>query len=192
MMRGPWIGRHRQNASLRDGDAFIALYREQAGAVVAFFARRTFDAETAADLTAETFAEAFASRARFRDQGDGAASWLFGIAQHKLLRYYRSGRTESRARARLSISLSVDLTERDYERIEELVDLDARSGELAGAMQRLSHAERAALSARVVQGKPYCEVALQLGCTEQAARARVARGLRHLAAFLTTDPGAPA
>ena len=192
MMRGQRFARHSQNAPLSDGEAFITLYREQAGAVVAFFARRTFDAETAADLTAETFVEAFASRDRFRDQGDGAASWLFGIAQHKLLRYYRSGRTESRARARLSMSLSVDLSERDYERIEELIDLDARSSELARAMARLSHAERAALSARVVHGKPYTEVAVQLGCTEQAARARVARGLRHLAAFLTTDPGAPA
>jgi DNA-directed RNA polymerase specialized sigma24 family protein len=33
---------------------------------------------------------------------------------------------------------------------------------------------------------------VQLGCSEQAARARVARGLRHMAAYLTTDPGAPA
>jgi DNA-directed RNA polymerase specialized sigma24 family protein len=90
------------------------------------------------------------------------------------------------------MSLSVDLTERDYERIEELIDLSARSGELARAMARLSRVEREALCARVVQGQPYHAVAIQLGCTEQAARTRVARGLRHLAAFLTTDPGATA
>lgn len=186
------IGRRAGNAPLQDGAAFIALYREQAEAVVAFFARRTFDAETAADLTAETFAEAFASRARFREQGHGAASWLFGIAQHKLLRYYRSGRAETRARARLGMSLAVDLGARDSERIDELIDLDARGAELARALARLSRAEQDALRARVVHGQPYREVAVALGCSEQAARARVARGLRHLAAFLTADPGAPA
>ena len=162
------------------------LYREQAEAVLAFFARRTFDPEAAADLTAETFAEAFSSRARFREEGHGPAAWLFGIAQHKLLRYYRSGRIEVRARARLAMPLSVELSDSDYERIDELVDLEARSGELHGAMARLSEAEREALRVRVIESQPYREVAVQLGCSEEAARVRVARGLRHLQTLLAT------
>jgi RNA polymerase sigma factor (sigma-70 family) len=171
---------------LVDEHAFAALYREQAEAVVAFFARRTFDPEAAADLTAETFAEAFAVRARFREQGHGAAAWLFAIAQHKLLRYYRSGRIEVRARARLAMPLAVELSDSDYERIDELIDLETRSGELRGAMARLSESERDALRARVIESRPYREVASQLGCSEQAARVRVARGLRHLQTLLAT------
>jgi RNA polymerase sigma factor (sigma-70 family) len=171
---------------LVDEQVFAALYREQAEAVVAFFARRTFDPEAAADLTAETFAEAFASRGRFREQGQGAAGWLFAIAQHKLLRYYRSGRIEVRARARLAMPLAVELSDSDYERIDELIDLEARSGELHGALARLSEPEREALRVRVIESQPYREVASQLGCSEQAARVRVARGLRHLQTFLAT------
>ena len=43
---------------LADVEAFVALYREHAEALLVFFARRTLDAEAAADLTAETFAQA--------------------------------------------------------------------------------------------------------------------------------------
>ncbi len=40
---------------------------------------------------AETFAQAFASRRRFRDRGLGATGWLYGIARHLLARYFRTG-----------------------------------------------------------------------------------------------------
>jgi RNA polymerase sigma factor (sigma-70 family) len=169
------------------GDAaFSALYEEQAEAIVAFFARRTFDPEAAADLTAETFAEAFAIRGKYRERGNGAASWLFGIAQHKLYRFYRSGRIEVRARERLAMPTTVDLSDSDYERIEELIDFEARSDQVRGAMARLSVVEREALRARVIESQPYREVASHLGCSEQAARVRVARGLRHLEGLLAT------
>jgi RNA polymerase sigma-70 factor (ECF subfamily) len=39
-----------------------------------FLARRTFDVEVARDLTAETFAQAFEHRGRFRGQSDAEAS----------------------------------------------------------------------------------------------------------------------
>src|SRR6266581_2467895 len=77
--------------SLRHPEAFAALYRRHAEELLHFFARRTLDPEAAAELTAETFAEAFASRASFRDRGAGAGGWLFGIARHQLSRFYRSG-----------------------------------------------------------------------------------------------------
>ena len=49
-------------ASRSDGEAFTELYRRHAEDLLRYFARRTLDPETAAELTAETFAEAFASR----------------------------------------------------------------------------------------------------------------------------------
>jgi RNA polymerase sigma factor (sigma-70 family) len=174
------------SGALADVEAFAALYRAQAEAIVAFFARRTFDPEAAADLTAETFAQAFASRGRYRERGDGATGWLFGIAQHQLFRYYRSGRIEVRARERLAMPLTVDLSDGDYERIEDLIDFETRSDAVRDAMAKLTRAERDALRARVIESQPYREVASHLGCSEQAARVRVARGLRHLEALLAT------
>ena len=78
-------------ASFEPG-SFAVFYRRHVEDLVAFFMRRTRNAELAADLTAETFAAALVARARF-DPGRGSASaWLFGIALHKLARVERARR----------------------------------------------------------------------------------------------------
>jgi DNA-directed RNA polymerase specialized sigma24 family protein len=70
---------------------FSRFYREHVDGVLIFFTRRCFDAQVALDLTAETFAQAFASRRGFRGGADGeAAAWLFAIARRQL-REHRDG-----------------------------------------------------------------------------------------------------
>jgi DNA-directed RNA polymerase specialized sigma24 family protein len=107
-----------------DASAFVALYDDRAEAVLRFFARRTLDPEAAFDLTAETFAEGFASRAGFDPNRGEASAWLFGIAQHQLGSYLRRLTVESRARERLGIG-EHRLSEGDYERIEAMIDFAA-------------------------------------------------------------------
>ena len=105
-------------ASLEPG-SFAVFYRRHVEDLVAFFMRRTRNAELAADLTAETFAAALVARARF-DPGRGSASaWLFGIAMHKLARVERREAAERRARRRLDME-RIELTDADIERIEAL------------------------------------------------------------------------
>ena len=48
-------------------EAFGAVYERHAETLLGFFARRTLDPEAAAELTAETFAQAFVFRRRFLD-----------------------------------------------------------------------------------------------------------------------------
>src|SRR5438105_9743217 len=84
-------------------DAFGTFYERHAEDLLRYFARRTLDPDAAAELTAETFAEAFASRHRYRERGPGAGPWLYGIARHELSRFFRSGAVEGRARKRLGI-----------------------------------------------------------------------------------------
>jgi DNA-directed RNA polymerase specialized sigma24 family protein len=57
--------------SRHEPELFGVLFERHAEPLLSFFAHRTLDPETAAELVAETFAEAFSSRARFRDQGAG-------------------------------------------------------------------------------------------------------------------------
>src|SRR5829696_5071873 len=78
----------------RDPEAFGLLYDRHAATVLAYFQRRTACAESAADLTAETFAAAFCSRRRYRDTGVPAIAWILGIARHLLAD--RSGTSASR------------------------------------------------------------------------------------------------
>lgn len=164
-------------------DAFGAFYRRHAEGLLKYFARRTLDPEVAADLTAETFAEAFSSRARFRDRGAGAAGWLYAIGRHQLGRLFREGAVDSRARGKLGLPQR-HLSPEDYERVEELIDFEPLRRALAHALEVLSEDQRDAMLLRVMDGRPYPEVARMLECTEATARARVSRGLRRLAQVL--------
>src|SRR3954470_6162007 len=87
----------------RDAASFELFYVRHVDPVLGFFARRTLDAELAADLCAETFAAALASRRRFRPERGPAAPWLYGIAAKKLADAQRRGYAERRARRRLGL-----------------------------------------------------------------------------------------
>ncbi|HET6505760.1 MAG TPA: RNA polymerase sigma factor [Baekduia sp.] len=169
---------------MRDADAFAALYDREARTVLVFIARRTLDPEVALDLTAETFAQAFRGRRRFR--GTTAMeerAYLFTIAKRQIARYLQRGTVERRALEALGAELPV-AHEDDLREIEEAAGLDGLRSALGDELARLSAEQRAALQLRVVEERPYEEVASVLGVSEQTARARVSRGLRALAAAL--------
>ena len=170
-------------ASRTEPEAFTELYRRHAEDLLRYFARRTLDPETAAELTAETFAEAFASRATYRDQGVNGVAWLYGIARHRLGRFFRSGRVDAAARRKLGMP-ERDLPPEDYERIEDLIDFTPIREALAEALETLSPDQREAMRLRVIDGLGYADVAERLECTEQNARQRVSRGLKKLALLL--------
>ena len=177
--------------SRHEPEVFGTLFERHAEAMLAFFARRTLDAEAATELVAETFATAFSSRQGFRDQGVDGAGWLYGIGRHLLSRYFRSGAVDARARRRLGMP-ERSVTEDDYERIEELIDFEGISQQVRGALSTLSEDQREAVTLRVVDGRSYREVAQELGCTEPTARARVSRGLKQIATRLeANEAGAP-
>lgn len=171
-------------ASNDDPTLFVGVYKLLSPALLAYFVRRTLDAQTAADLTAETLAEAYASRRRFRDRGKGSATaWIYGIAAGQLSHYSRRLRVEVAARRRLGMS-RIELGADDTERIEALIDFEQIGREVRAAFGRLRSQHREALRLRVIEGCSYREMAEILGCSEETARARVSRGLRHLATQL--------
>jgi RNA polymerase sigma-70 factor (ECF subfamily) len=147
---------------------FTALYQEQSRVVAGYFLRRTSDPEAAADLTAETFAAALASVRRY-DPGRGEpAEWLFGIAGHQLARYHRRGTVDDRARRRMRM-----------ERLE-LSDAAAERLEAEAVLDHLPAEDRDLVRARVVDERPYAELAAAAGVSEPAIRQRVSRALSRL------------
>ena len=176
--------------SWHEPEVFGVLFERHAEPMLAFFARRTFDPEAAAELVAETFAEAFASRRGFREQGADGAAWLYGIGRHLLSRYFRSGLVEARARRRLGMpERTVD--DDDYDRIEELIDLEDVATQVRAALAEIPEDQRDAVRLRVLDGRTYPEVAESLGVNEATARQRVSRGLKRLATALDTPDDAP-
>lgn len=162
-------------AAESDERAFGEIYRRHSLDIYTWFRRRLEWA--ASDLTAETFAQAWLSRRRFRAElTDSAFPWLLGVARNVLRESARRARVETSARERLRLPL--DLAAEDgYADVEER--LSPRTG-LAQALADLPEHERSALELRVVDELPYSEVADRLAIRPAAARLRVSRALRRL------------
>ena len=173
---------------LADAEEFSGFYRENSKRLLVYFARRTFDPQAALDLTAETFAQAFASRRSFAGRSDAeAAAWVFAIARRQLARYLEHGAAQRAMLARFGVEPPA-LTSRELERIEELAELDVLRAAVRDQLAVLDGGQREALWLRVVDEQPYGTVAARLGISEEAARMRVSRGLKSLAAVLNSAP----
>ena len=167
--------------SRRSSAAFRVVYDRHAARLHAFLNRRTGDPATAFALTAETFAEAWLSRDRFTDRGDGAAPWLFGIARNVLAASVRDASVRRDSRRRVGLDAATDV---GSPRSEWLVGFDE---DLAAALADLPDPQRAVIEMRVLDGRPYAEVADDLAITPGAARVRAHRGLASLRAALTAS-----
>lgn len=154
--------------------AFGQFYERRVRDVLGYMMRRTNDPEVAADLTAETFAAAIVARRRFRRGGAPAGAWLFSIAHRKLVDYQRRGHADERARRRLGIERRT-LGEEDAALIRLLGD-----DTTVRWLDELPAEQDAAIRARVLDGRPYLEIAGELGISEAAIRMRVSRGLATL------------
>ena len=157
-----------------DPEAFGLFYDRHVKALLGYFARRTHDAEEAADLTAETFASALAARRRFKPGGPPATAWLFSIAARRLADYQRRGYVEQRMRRTLAMERR-PVGEADAEMIRMLGDDAARS-----VLSELPPAQRRLVAAHVIDERPYGELAGELHTSEAAVRQRMSRGLATL------------
>ncbi len=170
-----------------DADGVLVLYDRHARELLGFFARRTRDPHLALDLVSETFLAAFEHRDRCRAESDGeAAAWLYRIAANQLAAHYRRGAIERRATERLAAALRAPDTD-ELSAIEKLAAADD-GGALTDALAGLSDDQRLAVRARVLDERSYEAVSRELGVSQQAARARVSRGLRALRRAVTGDP----
>ena len=166
-------------AARTDPEAFGEFYRRHALGVERWLRAQTPDLATAADLTAETFAQALVSLKRFRGASDEqAVGWLFGIARNLVRRYRRRGRAELEICRRLGIQLDHDPDE--LARLEAQIDAHAQASELSDALSILPDAQRQALQLRVIEELDYHEAAALMGTSEQNARIRVSRALKTL------------
>ena len=165
-----------------DAAAFGALYERHALRVYTWCRRRLEWA--ASDVTAETFAQAWLSKDRFRDEHGGSAlPWLLGIARNVVRETIRLDRVETRGRERLGLPLDL-AAEEGYAAVEER--LSPRTA-LAAALDQLPEHEREALELRVMGDLPYDQVAERLAIQPAAARLRVSRALRRLALVTTKE-----
>ena len=125
-----------------DALSFEEFYLRHVNTLLGYFARRTGDAELAADLASETFAAALAGRRGYKPRKGAPGAWLFGIASRKLADAQRKGYAERRMCRKLGME-RIELTDADIAHIEEL-------GE-SGLLEGLPEAQAAAVRAHVIE-----------------------------------------
>jgi RNA polymerase sigma-70 factor (ECF subfamily) len=163
------------------GDAaaeFERLYRAQVDAVTAFFARRSADPQTVADLTADTFVQVIISFGAF-DPGKGSArAWVFGIAR----RIY-AAHCEAHSQQRDKVVRLAGRRDLDQDQVEELLDrIDAqRAGRrLVTELTALPALDRAVVELVDIAGLRSKEAARVLGLSPGAVRMRLMRARARL------------
>lgn len=174
-----------------NGPRLTELFDQHAREILGFLARRISDPEAAVDILAETFASAFEGRSEFRGKDPRSErAWLFAIARNQLADHFRSEQAHGSAVRRLGIERR-ELTDAEYDRIEELAGTHELRELVAEQVERLPVEQQDAVRLRLIDELSYEEVAERLAITQQAARARVSRGLRTLRAAVASPIDLP-
>jgi RNA polymerase sigma-70 factor, ECF subfamily len=145
------------------------LYRQHAGELYSYLARRCPDTATAGDLLQETFLQVV----RQTDQLPTVTmprAWLFGIARHMLARHYRRQRDPSA------------VAELWY---ESAPAKDDRLTAMREAIRNLPAELRDTLELRLEQELSYEEIAHVLDIPIGTVRSRLHNAVRHLRDTMT-------
>jgi RNA polymerase sigma-70 factor, ECF subfamily len=151
-------------------DPAAEAFERHYGSVYRFVRRRGSGRDEAEDLAQEVFAAAVAALGEARVESPPPLSWLYTVAQRRLIDTGRRGRL-----------LPVPTAGAD----EEHAAYDSPYGsEVAGALARavatLPESQSRVVIAKLWEGRSMSEIAEELGTSEAACKMRLARGLAQL------------
>jgi len=140
--------------------------------IMRFVLRASGNREDALDLFQETWLRAYRAYGQL-DSAEGLRPWLFRIASNLCL-----NRKRDRAR-RARVIADTELRE---EHAGAILPMHESALHLKSMLRRLPNKQRQALVMRKLGGLEYGEIAVALGCSEEAARAGVYLALKKLKA----------
>jgi RNA polymerase sigma-70 factor (ECF subfamily) len=160
-------------AAAQSGDeqAWRELFDEYYPRLYGFMRARVSDAETAEDLAAEAFADAFRGLSRFRWRGKPFGAWLFKVARNRLRMHYRK-----RGRDEVSIWDGAATTG------DQTISIDVRD-----ALARLKPEYREAIELRYLIGLSGAEAAAATGRSHGAFRTLLHRATKEFRAEYGLD-----
>ncbi len=164
---------------------FEALYRANVAAVTAYFARRSAEPQTVADLTADTFVQAITSFATFDPRKGTPRAWVFGIAR----RIY-AAHCQAHSQQRSSVERLAGRRELAPDEVGDLIDrIDAeRAGRaLVTGLTTLPPADRAVVELVDLAGLQAKEAAHVLGVAPGTLRIRLMRARARLRKAASPD-----
>ncbi len=157
---------------------FEALYRANVAAVTAYFARRSADPQTVADLTADTFVQAITSFATFDPRKGTSRAWVFGIARRI---YAAHCQAHSQQRSRVErLAGRRDLAPDEAGELIDRIDAERAGRALVTELTTLPAADRAVVELVDLAGLQPKEAAQVLGVSPGTLRMRLMRARARL------------
>jgi RNA polymerase sigma-70 factor (ECF subfamily) len=153
-------------------DRFEAVYDAYYPAIHQYAARRTSSPDDTADVISETFLTAW-RRIGDVPEGERALLWLYGVARRVLANQQRGASRRAGLAERLRDELAADRPVRP-------VDLEY----VRAAFDELPERDREVMALAHWEGLSSEQIAKVLGCTAVAARTRLHRARKRLAAAL--------
>lgn len=147
-----------------------AAYAAHSGELFGFALRSLGDRGMAEEAVQETFLRAWRAGERFDPELGSLRTWLFAILRNVVI-------DAGRARARVPRPAG------DAEAIEptvEPIDDALLAWQIEEALRRIGEVHRQVLVETYYRGRPYAEVAAELGVPEGTIKSRVYYGLRAL------------
>ncbi len=162
-------------------DFVEAAYRRHRGDVYRYLLRQTGSADDAEELTQAVFAEAAAALPRLEREPESVIAWLYTVAERRFIDEIRR-----RTRRRQHVHLLHEA---------EAVEQSEYGAETAKALRRaiasLPADQRSVVVMRLLDDRPFAEIAAELHTTEAACKMRFARGLAAIRAKLAAEGIAP-
>lgn len=168
-------------ASEDDPEAFGEIVTRHQTAIFRFAARRA-GRRDAADLTAEIFARAFASRRKFDHRRTSALPWLYGIASHVVVDHLR----RADVRSRINVSAWPDDLD-PFDRVLDAVAAEAARSRIVEALSQLTPQDRETLLIVVLGDLTGSEAAEALGVPVGTIKSRIARAKSQMRSLLGSD-----
>ncbi|OLE37191.1 MAG: RNA polymerase subunit sigma-70 [Actinobacteria bacterium 13_1_20CM_3_68_9] len=156
------------DASLTHETGVREAYAAHAGELYGFALRSLDDRELAEEAVQDTFLRAWRAGDRFDPELGSLRTWLFAILRNVVIDL-------GRARAARP-SVGAELPEQGHEPFEDVL----LNWQVEEALRRIGDQHRRVLVETYLRGRPYVEVAAELGVPEGTIKSRVYYGLKAL------------
>lgn len=143
-------------------------YRAYHAQIYAFLLRKTGDPVEAEELTQQVFADVVAALSRKETAPRSFRGWLYAVADR---RFADELRRRSHA-AEISALRLPRQTPKEYE--------PSIAREVKDAIGALSNEQRQLVVMKVLEGRPFAEMAERLGISEGACKMRFSRAIKHV------------
>jgi RNA polymerase sigma-70 factor, ECF subfamily len=156
------------DGSLTKDSDIREAYTAHAGELYGFALRSLEDPGMAEEAVQDTFLRAWRAGDRFDPQIGSLRTWLFAILRNVVIDL-------GRARSNRPVATG-EVPEQGHEPFEEMLI----SWQVEEALRRIGDQHRTVLVETYLRGRPYAEVAFELGVPEGTIKSRVYYGLRAL------------